>query len=99
MGISHLSCGLDKLDWTEVQKTIHEKFRDSKPKLTVFTLKTPFERPTSGDQTTEVDVQKAQTSDTGINEELTWLRKQSRPPCSHLQGLSHYVWKMWNLFD
>ena len=30
---------------------------------------------------------------------MTWVRKQSRPPRSHLQGLPRDVWKMWNLFD
>ena len=40
LGIPHLSCSLDKLDWTEVQKLIHETFRDSILELTVFTLKT-----------------------------------------------------------
>ena len=99
LGIPHLSCGLDKLDWTEVQKPIHETFRDSKLELTAFTLKTPLERTTSGDLNTEIDLQKAQTTDTGIKEVLTWVRKQSRPPRSHLQGLPCGVWKMWNLFD
>ena len=83
MGIPHLSCGLDKLDWTEVQKIIHETFRDCKLELTVFTLKTPLERTASGDQITPVDLQKAQTIDTGINQVLTWVRKQARPPRSH----------------
>ena len=99
LGIPHLSCGLDKLDWTEVQKVIHETFKDSKLELTVFTLETPRERTTSGDQNTAVGLQKAQTTDTGINQVLTWVRKQSRPPRSHLQGLPRDVWKMWNLFD
>ena len=99
LGIPHLSCGLDKLDWIEVQKIIHEMFRDSTLELTVFTLKTPLERTTSGDQTTPVDLEKAQTTDTGINQVLTWVHKQSRPPRSHLQGLPRNVWKMWNLSD
>ena len=62
-------------------------------------MKTPLERTTSGDQTTAVDLQKPQTTDTGIHQVLTWVRKQSRPPRSHLQGLPRIVWKMWNLFD
>ena len=99
MVIPHLSYGSDKLDWTEVQKIFHETFRDSKLELTVFTLKTPLERTTFGDQTTAVDLQKAQTTDTGINQVLTSLRKQSRPPRSHLQDLLRIVWKLWNLFD
>ena len=44
-------------------------------------------------------MRKAHTTDTGINQVLTWVRKQSRPPRSHLQGLPRDVWKMWNLFD
>ena len=99
MGIAHLSSGLDKLDWTEVKIIIHETFRDSRLELTVFTLKTPLERTTAGDHNTAVDLQKAQTTDTGINQVLTWERKHSRPPRSHLQGLSRDVWNMWNLFD
>ena len=99
LGIPHLSCGLDKLDWTEVQKIIHKLFRDSKLELTVFTLKTPLERTTSGDHNIAVDLQKAQTTDTGINQVLTWVHKQSRPPRSHLQGLPRDVWNMWKLFD
>ena len=99
LGIPHLSCGLDKLDWTEVQKIIHETFRASKLELTVFTLKTPFERTISGDQTTAVDLQKAQLTDTEFNQVKTWVRKQSRPPRSHSQGLPRNVSKMWNLFD
>ena len=99
LGIPHLSCGLGKLDWTEVQKIIHETFRDSRVELTVFTLQTPLERTASGDQTVAVDLQKGQTTNTGINQVLTWVRKQSRPPRSHLQGLPRDVWKMWNLFD
>ena len=99
LGIPHLSCGLDELNWTEVQKIIHEMFRDSHLELTVFALETPSERTTSGDQNTAVDLQKAQTTDTGIIQVLTWVRKQSRPPRSHLQGLPRDVWKMWNLFD
>ena len=67
VGIPHLSCGLDKLDWAEVHELIHETFRDFKLKLTVFTLKTPLERTTSGDHNTAVDLQKAQTTDTEIN--------------------------------
>ena len=98
LGIPHLSCGLDKLDWTEVQKLIHETFRDSKLEITVFTLKTPLERTTSGDQTRTVDLQKTQTTDTGINQIKTWVRKQSRLPRSHLQGLPRNVWKTWNFF-
>ena len=54
-GIPHLSCGLDKLDWTEVQKLIHETFRGSKLELTVCTLKTPLERTISADHNTAVD--------------------------------------------
>ena len=46
-----------------------------------------------------MDLQKAQTTDTGIIQVLTWVRKQSRVPRSHLQGLPRDVWKMWNLFD
>ena len=84
---------------TEVQKIIHETVRDSKLELTVFTLKTLLARTTSGDQTTPIDLQNAQTTDTGINQVLTWVRKQSRPSRSHLQGLPRDVWKMWNLFD
>ena len=84
LGIPHLSCGLDKLNWTEVQKIILETFRDSKLELTVFTFETLLERTTSGDQNTAVDLQKAQTTDTGINQVLTWVRKQFRPPRSHL---------------
>ena len=80
-------------------KKIQETFRDSNLELTVFTLKTPLERTTSADQTTTVNLQKAQTSDTGINQVLTWVRKRSRPPRSHLHGLPRNVWKMWNLFD
>ena len=94
LGIPHLSCGLDKLDWTEVKKIIHETFRDSKLELTVFTLQTPLERTASGDETTLVDLQKAQTTDTGINQVRTWVRQQSRPPRSHIQGLPRDVWKM-----
>ena len=83
LGIPHLSCGLDKLNWTEVQKIIHETFRDSNLELNVFTLETPRERTTPGDQNTAVDLQKAQTTDTGINQVLTCVRKQSRSPRSH----------------
>ena len=99
LGIPHLSWCLDKLDWTEVQKIIHETFRDSKLELTVFTLKTPFVSSISADQTTAVDLQRAQTTDTGTNQIKTWVRKQSRPPRSHLQVLPRNVWNMWNLFD
>ena len=67
--------------------------------MIVFTLKTPLQRITSGDQTTAVDIQKAQITETGNNHVLTWVRKQSRPPRSHLQGLPRNVWKMWNLSD
>ena len=83
LGIPHLSSGLDKLDWTEVQKLIHETFRDSKLELTAFNLKTPLKRSTSGDLNTAVDLQKAQSNDTGVNQVLTWVRKQSCPPRSH----------------
>ena len=38
LGIPRLSCGLDKINWTEVQKRTHETFRDSNLELTVFTL-------------------------------------------------------------
>ena len=30
---------------------------------------------------------------------MTWQRKQSRPPHSHLKGLPRDVWKKWYLFD
>ena len=99
LGIRNLSCGLNKLDWAEVQKLIHETFRDSNLKLTVFTVKTPLERTTSGYHNTAVNLQKAQTTDTGLNQVLTWVSKQYRPPRSHLQGLPRDVWKIWNLFD
>ena len=75
LGIPHLSCGLDKLGWTEVQKIFHETFRDSKLELTVFTLKTPLKRTTSSDHNTGIDLQKAQTTDTGINQVMTWVLK------------------------
>ena len=91
LGIPHVSCGLDNLDWTEVQKIVHETFRVSKLEVTVSTLKTPLERSTPGDQTTAVDLQKTQTTDAGINQVLTWVRKQSRPPRSNLQGLRRDV--------
>ena len=90
LGIPHLSCGLDKLNWTEVQKIIHKTFRDSKLELTVFTLEDPRERTTSGDRNTAVDLQTAKTTDTGVNQVLTWVRKQSRPPRSYLQGLPRF---------
>ena len=93
LGIPHLLCGLDKLDWTEGQKLIHETFRDSKLELNVFTLKTPLERRTSGDHNTTVDLQKAQTTDTGINHVLTWVRRQYRPPPFLLHGLLRDVWR------
>ena len=99
LGIPHLSCGSDKLNRTEVQKQILETFRDSNVELTLFTLETLRERTTSGSQNTAVVLQKAQTTDTGINQLLTWVRKQSRTPRSHLQGLPRHLWKMWNLFD
>ena len=67
-GIPHLSRGLDKLNWTEVQKISHETFRDSKLERSVSTLKNPLERTPSGDHKTTVDLQKAQTTDTGINQ-------------------------------
>ena len=94
LGIPRLSCGLDKVDWTEGQKLIHETFRDSRLELTVFTQKTPLERTTSGNHNTAVDLQKAQSTDTGINQVLTWVRKQSHHPRSHLQGLLRDVWKI-----
>ena len=99
LGTPHLSCGLNKIDWTEVQKLIHETFRDSKLELTVFILKTLLGRTTCGDHNTAVDLQKAKSTDTGFNQVLTWVRKQSRPPRSHSQGLPRDVWKVWNLFD
>ena len=90
MGIPHLSCGLDKLDWTDEQKIIHGTFRDSKLELTVFTLKTPLERTISGDQTTAVDLQKAQTTDTGINQVLTWVRNLVLPVPTYRVSLAMY---------
>ena len=99
LGVPHQSCGLKKLDWTELQKIIHETFRESKLELALFTVKTPLERTITGDRTTAVDLQKLQTTDTGVNQVLTWVRKQSRPPRSHLQGLPRDAWKMWYLFD
>ena len=68
LGIPHLSSGLDKLDWTEVEKIIHKTFRDSKLDLIVFTMTTPLEGTTTGDQTTPVDLEKTQTTDTGVNQ-------------------------------
>ena len=59
LGIPRLSCGLYKLDWTEVKKIIHETFRESKLESIVLTLKTPLARTTSDDQTPAVDLQKA----------------------------------------
>ena len=99
LGIPHLSCGLDELDWTEVRKIIHGMFRDYNLELTVFALKTPLERTTSVAQTTAADLQKAQTTDIGINQVVFWVRKQSHPPRSDLQGLHCNASKMWNLFD
>ena len=99
LGTPHLACGFDKSDWTEVQKLIHETVTDSKLDVAVFTLKTPLESTTLGDHITAVDLQNAQTTDTGINQILTWARKQSHPPSSHLQGLARDVWRMWNPFD
>ena len=69
-GVPHLSCGLDKLDWIELQKINHETFRDCNLKKTVFTLKTPLERTTSGDHDTAADLQKSQTIDSGISQGL-----------------------------
>ena len=97
--IPHLSCGLDNLDWTEVHKIIHEPFRVSNLGITNFTHETPRERTTSGGQTTLVGLQEAQTTDTGIKQVLTRVRKQSRPPRSQSQGLPRNVWKNCNLFD
>ena len=99
LGIPHLSCGLDNLDWTEVLEIIQKTFPDSNLELTVFTLKTPPQRPTSGHHNTATDLQKAPTTCTGINQVLTWVRKQSCPPRSHLEGLPGNVWKLWNLFN
>ena len=62
LGIPHLSCALDKLDSTEVQKVIYKTFRDSDLELSVFTLETPLERTTSEDQHTAAILQTAQTT-------------------------------------
>ena len=100
LGFPQLSCGLDKLDWIQVQKLIRETFPGSNLELSVFfSLKTPLERTTSGDQNSATVIQKAETTDTVINQLLTWVRKKSRPPPSHLQGLPRVVWKLWKFFD
>ena len=97
LGIPFLSSELDKLDRIEVQKLFHETFRDSNLQLTIFTLKTPSERSKSGDHNA-TDSRKTQTIGTGINQGLTWVRQEFRPPRSHLQGLLRDVWKLWSLF-
>ena len=99
LGIPHLSCVSGKLDQTEVQKLSKETFRDSNFEQGVFSLKNPLKRTTTGDRNTATDLQKAQTSETGINQVLTYVRKQSRPPRSYLQGLPRDVLKLSNLFD
>ena len=67
--------------------------------LRVFNFRARPERTTSGEHEKATGLQKAQTSDNGINQVLTWIRKQPRPFRSHLQGLPRNVWKLWNLFD
>ena len=91
LGILLLSCDFDKIDWIEVQKLIHEPFRDCKLKLAVFYIETPLEGPTSGAKNTASDLPKAQTTDTGINQVLTWERQESRHLPYHLQGLPREV--------
>ena len=44
-------------------------------------------------------LQNAQTTSTGINQVLTCVRNQSRPPRSHQQGFLRDVRTLWNLFD
>ena len=99
MGILHLSCGLDKTNWTEVQDIFQKTFRGFNLALTVFTIEAPPERTTSDNHNTATNWQKTQSTDTGTKLVLTWIGKQSRPPLSHLQGLPRNVWKLWNLFD
>ena len=93
-----LSFDLDKLDWNEVGKIIQETFWDPNLSLTVFTLKTPPEGTASSDHNSATDIQKAQTTHPGINQLLRRVLNQSRSPCSHIQSLPHYVWKLWILF-
>ena len=59
LGNSHLSRSIDKLDWTEVQKVIHETFRVSVFELTVFSLETTPKHTTSGDHNTPTDLKRA----------------------------------------
>ena len=87
LGFPHLSCGFNKLDRIEVQKLIHETFHDSNLELTVSTLKTPLQSTTYVDQKTAADSHKSQKTDTRVKQVLTWVRKHSRPPRSHLQSL------------
>ena len=82
LGTPQLSSSSNKFDWIEVQKPIHETLRNSNLDLTVFTPKTTLEHTTSGDRNAATDLQKAQTTDTGNNQVLTWVRKQPRPPRS-----------------
>ena len=82
-----------------MQKLIHEAFRNSNLEVTVFTLNTPLEHSTSGDQHTATDLQNARTIDTGVNQVLIWVRKQSRPPRSHSQSLPRVVWRLSCPFD
>ena len=99
LGIPHLSCGLDKLDWNEVKIIIQDVFGDSNLTITVFTLPSSAVNTTSCEMSDKTDLQTAQTEDEGINEVTKWVRNQSRPPRSHLQGYDRNVWQFWNLFD
>ena len=78
---------------------IQETFRDSHLEKTVCAFKTPPDCTTSGDYNTAADLQKPQTTDTGINPILIWVLKRSHPPRFHLEGLPRKVSKLWNLFD
>ena len=99
LGLRHLSSGLDELDGTEVQKKFPRNIPGIKPRTNHFFLEIPPKRRTAGDHSSAMDLQKTQINDTGINQVLTWVREQSRPPRSHLHGLPRAVWKLWELFD
>ena len=98
LGLPHLACGLENLEWTEVKQKVHEILAALNLKLTDFSLKnSPVSNKLDADPHPK-DLQEAQTQAVDLKQVKTLVLKQSHTSRSQLRSFNGDAWKLWNLF-
>ena len=99
LGLLHLACGLENLEWTEVKQMNHEILGDLNFELTIVSLETSTVSNKLDGNPHHNDLNEAQTQDVDLKQVETRVFEHFRPPRLELKGFNRDVWKLWNLFN